>query len=388
MKHKATPLPVPFRRLRSGFTLTEIMIASSISLVVIVAVLAVVLAVTRSTRKAEFLAAALQNSREVQEYLKREVSSAANTVDGATALGLSFGVPNGSGRYARLSYRVPVGDPLRVKASVSQSSKTITLIAPAGVSVEPGDYVVIPVPFTGSKLRAASVENGDIATEREVKVTCNMTLADATEGTKQDLTVDEAKDIMVYVSVYRDRKFEVDDPGGASVATLRWWLNASDDTTARVLSVQVASSDRYMFEPVPNDLAAAEPVAVHSVRWHFTYQGTNPTSGMLPGAEQFWDRNVSEGEFWARSGDPERPAASPPENALTSLPTTSTTSTTTTSTTKTTTTSIKTTSTKKTTTTSIKTTSTKKPTTTSTSSIKTTSTSKPTTKPPTTMQDG
>jgi type II secretory pathway pseudopilin PulG len=434
MKPKALPFFARRRCSRAAFTLTEILIASAIAAVVVAGVLAVVLAVTKSSIKTQFLATALQNSREVQEYLKRETAAAVNNVDGAARMGLWCDIPNGSGRYAQMTYRVPVSTPLRVTANALKSEKSITVDVPAGVALLPGDYVVIPSPFTGENLRVVSAPNGDTATNRQVTVTFNKTIADATIGVQSDLTVTAKVD--VYVAVFREGKFEVDDPGAAAVTTLRWWSNAADDATERILSTQVAATERYMFEPVPNDLADANPAKIHSVRWHFVYAGANTSSNLLPGNQQFWDRNVSDGELWARSGDPERPEGGTSANAYvplpdpestttapttsivttsiattstTSIPTTSTSKTTTTkttttsikttSTTKTTTTSIKTTSTTKTTTTSIKTTSTTKPSTTSVKTTTTTSvpttapttkptTTTPTTKPPTTMQDG
>ena len=400
MKHKSQPLSESSRRSRSGFTLTEIMIAGSIALVVIAAVLSIVLAVTKSTRKTEFLAEALQNSREVHEFLKREVSSAIKKDSIANGLGLSFGEPNGSGRYARLSYRVPVGNPLRIAANAAKGSSTLVLATPADVAVAVGDYVVISVPNTGDRLRVVSVTDPGKGADRDVTVVLSKKIEDATDGEKIDIEASKT----IYVSVYRDRKFEVVDPGAADVTSLRWWENASDNTTVRTLSTQVAAAARYMFEPIPNDLGTAKPELEHAVRWHFTYQGSSPVTGLLPGSEPFWNRNETEGVLWARSGDPENYTGySRIDDKTTSIETT------TTSTTKTTTTSIKTTSTTKPSTTSTKkpsttstkkpsTTSTKKPTTTSikttsttkttTTSIKTTSTTKPTTKPPTTLQDG
>jgi len=400
MKHMNLPLSESSRRFRSGFTLTEIMIAGSIALVVIAAVLSIVLAVTKSTRKTEFLAEALQNSREVQEFLKREVSSAIKKDSIANGLGLSFGEPNGSGRYARLSYRVPVGNPLRIAANAAKGSSTLVLATPADVAVAVGDYVVISVPNTGDRLRVVSVTDPGKGADRDVTVVLSKKIEDATDGEKIDIEASKT----IYVSVYRDRKFEVVDPGAADVTSLRWWENASDNTTVRTLSTQVAAAARYMFEPIPNDLGTAKPELEHAVRWHFTYQGSSPVTGLLPGSEPFWNRNETEGVLWARSGDPENYTGySRIDDKTTSIETT------TTSTTKTTTTSIKTTSTTKPSTTSTKkpsttstkkpsTTSTKKPTTTSikttsttkttTTSIKTTSTTKPTTKPPTTLQDG
>ncbi len=373
MKHKALPLPVSHRRLRAGFTLTEIMIASTIALVVIAAVMAIVLAVTKSTRKTEFLAEALQNSREVQEFLKREVSSAIKKDSIANGLGLSFGEPNGSGRYARLSYRVPVGNPLMIAADAAKGSSTLVLATPAGVSVAVGDYVVISVPNTGDRLRVVSVTDPGPGSDRDVTVTLSKKIEDATNGEKIDIEASKT----IYVSVYRDRKFEVADPGAAAVTSLRWWENASDNTTVRTLSTQVAATARYMFEPIPNDLGTAKPELEHAVRWHFTYQGNSPVTGLIPGSEPFWNRNETEGVLWARSGDPENYTGySRIDDKTTSIETT---------TTKTTTTSIKTTSTTKPSTTSVKTTSTTK---TTTTSVKTTSTTKPTTKPPTTLQDG
>jgi len=379
MKHKDLTLPTAPRRLRSGFTLTEIMIASVIALVVIAAVFSIVLAVTKSTRKAEFLAEALNNTREVQEFFKREISSAIKKDSVANGLGLSFGLSNGSGRYAQLSYRVPVGNPLSVAGDTSKSSDQLILETPAGVFVSVGDYVVISVPNTGDRLRVIAITDPGPGSNRNVTVTLSKKIEDATDGEKMDLDVEPEKKI--YVSVYRDRKFEVDDPGTASVASLRWWENTSDNSKVRTLSTQVAAGARYMFEPLPDDLATAKPQLEHAVRWHFTYQGTSPVAGMLPGNQPFWNSNETEGVLWARSGDPENYTGySRIDDKEPPPPTTATT--------KTSTTSIKTTSTKKPSTTSTKkpsTTSTKKP---STTSIKTTSTTKPTTKPPTTMQDG
>jgi type II secretory pathway pseudopilin PulG len=294
MKHKALPLPVSHRRLRAGFTLTEIMIASTIALVVIAAVMAIVLAVTKSTRKTEFLAEALQNSREVQEFLKREVSSAIKKDSIANGLGLSFGEPNGSGRYARLSYRVPVGNPLMIAADAAKGSSTLVLATPAGVSVAVGDYVVISVPNTGDRLRVVSVTDPGPGSDRDVTVTLSKKIEDATNGEKIDIEASKT----IYVSVYRDRKFEVADPGAAAVTSLRWWENASDNTTVRTLSTQVAATARYMFEPIPNDLGTAKPELEHAVRWHFTYQGNSPVTGLIPGSEPFWNRNETEGVLW------------------------------------------------------------------------------------------
>jgi len=382
MKHQDMPLPAASRRLRSGFTLTEILIASVIAIVVIAAVLSIVLAVTKSARKTEFFAEALNNTREVQEFLKREVSSAIKKDSVANGLGLSFGLANGSGRYALLSYRVPVGNPLRIAADASKSSDTLVLAAPAGVSVAVGDYVVISVPNTGDRLRVVSVTDPGPGSDRDVTVTLSKKIEDATDGEKKDIVASST----IYVSVYRDRKFEVDDPGAAAVTSLRWWENASDNTTVRTLSTHVDAAARYMFEPLPNDLGAAKPQLEHAVRWHFAYQGSSPVTGMLPGSEPFWNRSETEGVLWARSGDPENYTGySRIDDKTTSI--------------EITTTSIKITTTKKPATTSTKkpsTTSTKKPSTiattstskTTTTSIKTTSTTKPTTKAPTTMQDG
>ncbi|MFT3831431.1 MAG: prepilin-type N-terminal cleavage/methylation domain-containing protein [Opitutaceae bacterium] len=387
MKHQDMPLPAVSRRRRSGFTLVEIMVASAITLVVITAVFSIVLAVTKSTRKAEFLAEALTNTREVQEFLKREISSAIKKDSIANGLGLSFELGNGSGRYARLSYRVPVGNPLSVAGDTSKTSDQLVLEVPAGVSVAVGDYVVISVPNTGDRLRVVAVTDPGPGSSREVTVTLSKKIEDATEGEKLDLDVEP--DRKLYVSVYRDRKFEVVDPGAAAVASLRWWENSSDDTTARTLSTQVAASGRHMFEPIPDDLGATKPELEHAVRWHFIYQGTNPVAGMLPGSEPFWNRNETEGVLWARSGDPENYTGySRIDDKESTIPstTTSTSSIKTTATTK-----PSTTSTKKPSTTSTKapsTTSTKKPTTTSTKKPTTTSTSKPSTKPPTSLQDG
>lgn len=386
------------RAARTGFTLTEIMIACMLALVVVGAALSVLLAVTKSARKAEFLAAALQNTREVQEHIKREIGYAMKKHSAADDMGLTFEVGNGSGRYARLVYRIPVSNPLRVAADAAKEESKLILTTPAGVTIEPGDYVVMSVPKTGNRLRVTSVTDPGGSVERSVTVQFSMTIEAATEGDTKDVVAEDNN----YVSVCRERKYETADPGTAAVTELTWWENSSDSSSAHVLSTQVAADGRYMFAPDPNDLDLAEDEQAdqHAVHWYFVYQGSDSASGFLPGTEEFWNRSQSEGVFWARSGDPENPTGNTSDEAGTTSTTTSTTSTSTTSTsttstskttttstkksttTKTTTTSIKTTSTSKTTTTSIKTTS---KATTSTSSIKTTTTSK---QPTSVNQDG
>ena len=363
-------------RRRAGFSLVEVMIASTLAVIITAAVMAVVLMSLRTVRKTQMLAAADQTTRLVQDHISRQLSIAVSRDNMVPKMGFQPELSDGGSprRYARLIYRVPLGQPVRVDADTLQTSKELVLRCPSDVVPEVGDLVMLTRPLTDGLRIAAVSDPGPTAGLRNVTVTFATTLEAGMKGTPAKVEAETS-----YLPIYRARKYEVTVPNAAGLCELRWWPNLADSSKYDVLSTNVPASGRYMFRPQPDDLAAIE----HSMDWSFSYSAPDPVSPLLGGVRQFWEVNRTQGSSWARSGDLVSGATVTPDNFTTSIATTSTTSTTSVPTTSTTTskstttktTSIKTTSKSTTKTTSVSTTSKSTTKTTSKSTTKTTSAS-------------
>lgn len=294
------------RQRRAAYTVVEVLIAATLMLLVTGAVFSVVLMAGKSMRKTQMLDEAAQASRVFHEHLTREINSAIKK-DALAGLGLQFGIGEGAGsaRFAQLVYRVPVCDPVEVVKSAKRDADSLELMFPRGAKPAVGDYVVVPVPNTRDRLRIASPPSDPDPsgeTDRVVKVQLNMTIAAATVGALQDV-----EENTTYVSVYRERKYEVDDPKTDPVTAVRWWENTSDNSEVKTLVAKVPAGSRYMFERIPNDPKQSE----YAVGWRFAYQGGSAVSGSAEDRRDFWENNKVEGVLWARSGDPQNPSAHP-----------------------------------------------------------------------------
>ncbi|MBK8477966.1 MAG: type II secretion system protein [Opitutaceae bacterium] len=288
---------------RAAFTLVEVLIAATLALLVIGGVLSVMLMAYRSVNKTKLLDEALQNTRQVQEHLTREVAIALHKGPDGTDLGFDFDISDGGApaRYAKLTYMVPIGDPVVVPTFTPKSAQSMVVVCPPDVTPAAGDVVMLGLPNTKDYLRILNTDDPAKGTQRNVTLNFTMLIQEAAALAGTPLAdCSDVRENVTWVPIYRKRQYEVADPGGARMTQLQWWENANDPLSRQVLSSSVAADEWHLFGPVMEGSPAA-PVD-GALLWRFKYFGEG--SNLLAGRRDFWETNPTEGRLRARSGDP------------------------------------------------------------------------------------
>lgn len=343
----STPQPQP-----KGFTLVEVMIAVALTVLVIGAVAAVTLMVMKTVRKTELADAALTNSRQVQEHLTRELSTAV-----ATPNELRFDFPlayANAGRYSRLDYRVVIGNQARVMANALRGDSTLRLACPNDLNIQVGDIVMLKRPDTRANLVITGISPDPAVIPTggtTVTVSFGQTIEDATPGEKQGVD-----GLSTYVEIHRLRRYDVTEPGGgpliaaggAPYKELRWFNNLNA-VFPKIISENIAASSAFLFRPLPSDRREIHPpgnaaddysgdTGMHTepelaVGWQFAYNDKTGTSATIAGNTDYWENNRTEGIIHAKTGDPLSatgaglgagfpPVTVPPTTIATTVPTT------------------------------------------------------------------
>lgn len=319
----------PSQRGRSlGFTMVEMMFSAAIGTAVIAVLATFLIMFARSGYKNALLADGTAETRRVQEHLGRALSAAItqnNSSDPSASIRPEFSLPSSLTapiRYARITYRTAIGAYATAEGTTSSTSSTIALRCPPDLNPQVGDWLVIESPNLGKGRKIASVSDS-----RTAGTTGTVTL-----GLETSIGAGEVKTDTVAI-IQRESAYEAIAPASGSPVTELHWYPTTSSTNFVVLSKKLASSERFMFAPVPDDPSATEV----TVSWQYTYVANDKTSINLPGDNTFLEKNFAAGLIFPKSGNPL--AMAPIAGISTSISTTSTSTTSTSTSTTTSTTS-------------------------------------------------
>jgi len=403
--------PFGKQSLRRAFTLVEVLVAASISLVFLALLFGIVALSLRVVYKNVSLQDATTSTRLVQEYLSREVSQAVRVPDFVNESG------TGSNNYSEIRYRVLIGPTAKVVADTLKSSTTVVLACPGDLYPKAGDFLMVSTPDFGANggriVQVDDPRTGGMAGNVTVTLTASIASLTTSTALQSDIKANSA------VSIQRERAFRVNPPdSGASVCTLEWLettlsytpASGSDPATSFApsgmpLCTKVDAANRFLFSREPAVSTATEEPALI---WHMNYLSdqsskllgvfSSTMGSLVGGSSETYMASHSEGLIMPKSFNPlgtgginfkldstsSTTSTSTTSTTSTSISTTTTSTTSTTKTTTTKTTTTKTTSTKTTSTTSISTTSTSTTSKSTTSTTSTSTTSKSTTSTSTT----
>ena len=170
---------------RSGFTLTEILVAMSIGLVVLGAVVQTVVVIGRLVHKNQVVTHAVSDTRLVQAHLNRELAVAKSQTINTPYVRPRYGGPSptqedGLTYNSELTYRVPIGSFARV---VSAAGNSITLDCAVDLKPQAGDFIEISAPSLGRNCRIVSVnDTRSPNTAGNVTLTIDKTVNEAQEN--------------------------------------------------------------------------------------------------------------------------------------------------------------------------------------------------------------
>ena len=318
-----------------GFTLAEIMIASTIGLVVLAAVAQTFVVTFRIIHKNQVITKALTNTRLVQEHLTHELSTAINksslpnpirTVTwGTNKAAFSYADPHTGTTetydyYPKLTYRVPIGS-VATPAEATPSSRTSIVITQQGdMLVEVGDYLIVNDPNSGCALDTSSTRDDTtdpnnnqglkiIGVSGLVGAAGNLTLTlDKSFATAQTAQGTAPKDLTTSttVTIQRERRYEV-VLGSDELYELRWYGSTSS-TTYAVLSKNINPDNYQLFAKVDSTTptASATDLPETAVKWRMNYLASKvETDPLIPGGSaSYYQTNYSEGLIMPKSGNP------------------------------------------------------------------------------------
>ena len=291
-------------RSKKGFTLVEILVASSIGLAVLGAVAATFVLTARLIFKNQQISDAVSNSRLVQEHLKSEFSVAISQTtptnirptfsDDSTGLSPT--------RHGCVTYRVAVGSFATVNANTACTSNTITIACPADVVPQIGDYLLMDTPNLGTGIRITDAPG----TAGTITVTLASTLYAGSSSADQAKNVGATANSLVVI--HRERKYLTVPPTDPTnpVTQLLWYsTTAPGGCTPLVLSNNVDASARYLFAQVPEDPSPTVPATESALSWQFSYVNSSTSTPLVGGNNSsFYQTNYMEGMIIPKSGNP------------------------------------------------------------------------------------
>ncbi|MCS6273210.1 MAG: prepilin-type N-terminal cleavage/methylation domain-containing protein [Opitutus sp.] len=299
-----------------GFTLAEIMIASTIGLVVLAAIAQTFVVTFRIIHKNQVITKALTNTRLVQEHLTHELSTAISKtslpnptrpVMSGTAASFSYADPHTGTTvsydyFPQITYRVPIGSVATPAGDTSSSSTSIVITQQGDMLVEAGDYLIVNDPNSGSLLKITAV-SGLVGAAGNLTLSLDQSIAtaQAAQGTTlKDLTTSTT------LTIQRQRRYDV-VLGSDGLYELRWYGSTSS-TTYAVLSKNVNPDTYQLFAKVDSTTptASVTDLPETAVKWRLSYLASAEERApvIAGGSASYYQTNYSEGLIMPKSGNP------------------------------------------------------------------------------------
>ncbi len=299
-----------------GFTLAEIMIASTIGLVVLAAIAQTFVVTFRIIHKNQVITKALTNTRLVQEHLTHELSTAISKtslpnptrpVMSGTSASFSYADPHTGTTisydyFPQITYRVPIGSVATPAGATSSSSTSIVITQQGDMLVEAGDYLIVNDPNSGSLLKITAV-SGLVGAAGNLTLSLDQSIAtaQAAQGTTlKDLTTSTT------LTIQRQRRYDV-VLGSDGLYELRWYANTSS-TTYAVLSKNINPDNYQLFAKVDSTTptASATDLPESAVKWRMSYLASAEERApvIAGGSSTYYQTNYSEGLIMPKSGNP------------------------------------------------------------------------------------